>query len=323
MPRIDQVKQNLVEYYEGKLPESKSIEISDMRYIEQGMDNEMYSFHLEYVEKTKKHGEDLILRLSRNREGKLREFQALEKLSSTSIPVPKMHDFGQHESDFSFIIMEKIEGQDMWGGAMDGSETEEAGIWEQSARLLADIHMLDWEKAGFAFLGPPEDKYSYANQWISRLKDWSDHGGKHELRPVLDWLRQNKPPSYHYVLLHGDYHPGNILAHKGKITAIVDWDGVHIGDPAFDVCEMPLVIKMVDFSGEQLGSVTDKFLEDYKEATGSELRNLDFYLVVKSAFFLLAFSSNSDIDRGLRSAVLEACAKLIQEGTGIKIPLSS
>ena len=319
MPRIDQVKQALVEYYEGKLPESRSIEISDLRYIEQGLSNEMYSFHLEYVEETKKHSEDLVLRFSRDREGKLREFQALEKLSSTSIPVPKMYDFGQHESDFSFIIMEKMEGQDMWGGAMDVSKTEAAEVWEQSARLLADIHTLDWEEAGLAFLVLPEDEYSYANQWISRLKEWSDHVENHELLPVLDWLRQNKPPSYHYTLLHGDCHPGNVLTDKGKITAIVDWEGVHIGDPAFDVCEMPLVIKMVDFSDEQLGNVTDKFLEDYEEATGSELRNLDFYLVVKSAFFLLAFSSNSDIDSGLRSAVLKACTKLIEEVTGIEI----
>jgi len=173
LPRIDEFQQFLKEYYAEKLPENKSIEISDMRYIEQGIGNEMYSFHLEYAEKAKKHSEDLILRLSGDKDGKFREFQALEKLSSTSIPVPKMYDFGQHESGLSFIIMEKMEGQDMWNGAMDGmTESEETKLWKQFARLLADIHMLDWEEAGFAFLDPPENEYSYADQWISRLREW-------------------------------------------------------------------------------------------------------------------------------------------------------
>jgi len=212
----------------------------------------------------------------------------------------------------------------MWGGAMEGmTEIEETEVWEQCARLLADIHMLDWEKAGLAFLGLPEDECSYANQWISRLKEWSDHVENHELPPVLDWLEQNKSPSHNYTLLHGDYHPGNILVHRSKVAAIVDWDGVHIGDPAYDVCEMPLVMEIVDSSGELRGKVMDRFLEHYREATGNELRNLDFFMVIKSVFFLLGFSSSSDIDERLRDTVVRACTKLIEEGTGIKIPLSS
>ncbi len=36
------------------------------------------------------------------------------------------------------------------------------------------------------------------------------------------------------VLVHGDLHEGNILMHGGHISAVLDWDSCHMGDPAED-----------------------------------------------------------------------------------------
>ena len=35
--------------------------------------------------------------------------------------------------------------------------------------------------------------------------------------------------------VHGDFHPGNILAADGEITGVVDWDGAGRGDHRFDL----------------------------------------------------------------------------------------
>ncbi len=35
--------------------------------------------------------------------------------------------------------------------------------------------------------------------------------------------------------VHGDFHPGNILAADGEITGVVDWDGAGRGDCRFDL----------------------------------------------------------------------------------------
>lgn len=35
--------------------------------------------------------------------------------------------------------------------------------------------------------------------------------------------------------VHGDFHPGNILAADGRITGVVDWDGAARGDHRFDL----------------------------------------------------------------------------------------
>jgi aminoglycoside phosphotransferase (APT) family kinase protein len=37
------------------------------------------------------------------------------------------------------------------------------------------------------------------------------------------------------AIVHGDYRTGNFLEHAGRITAILDWELVHLGDPMEDL----------------------------------------------------------------------------------------
>ena len=37
------------------------------------------------------------------------------------------------------------------------------------------------------------------------------------------------------VLLHGDLIPGNVLVADGRLTAVLDWGGLGVGDPAQDL----------------------------------------------------------------------------------------
>ena len=36
-------------------------------------------------------------------------------------------------------------------------------------------------------------------------------------------------------MVHGDYRLGNFLERDGRITAILDWELVHLGDPVEDL----------------------------------------------------------------------------------------
>lgn len=38
-----------------------------------------------------------------------------------------------------------------------------------------------------------------------------------------------------HELVHGDYRTGNFLEQGGRITAILDWELVHLGDPHEDL----------------------------------------------------------------------------------------
>ncbi|WP_295816270.1 aminoglycoside phosphotransferase family protein [uncultured Deinococcus sp.] len=37
------------------------------------------------------------------------------------------------------------------------------------------------------------------------------------------------------VWIHGDLKPGNLLAHRGRLSAVIDWGGLTLGDPAVDL----------------------------------------------------------------------------------------
>ncbi len=56
---------------------------------------------------------------------------------------------------------------------------------------------------------------------------------------ALDWLECNIPadngPS---VIVHGDAGPGNFLHQDGHVTALLDWELAHFGDPMEDLAQM-------------------------------------------------------------------------------------
>jgi aminoglycoside phosphotransferase (APT) family kinase protein len=53
----------------------------------------------------------------------------------------------------------------------------------------------------------------------------------------MRWLTSHLPrPAQKLVLVHGDYRTGNFLFSKsGEITAILDWEMAHLGDPLEDL----------------------------------------------------------------------------------------
>ena len=320
-----QIERALTEYYGTKLRGSENIGISDVKRMEGGIAHGMYSFHLEYVEKAKSHSENLVLRMGGNEEQLNREYQTLEKLNSTSIPVPKVHDMGKDMLGSFLIIMEKVEGQN-WeeGGDAGMTESEQEELWRQFATILADIHMLDWESGDFGFLGSPVGEYGFIDQGLSpgREGEGAKYVESHGLTPVFDWLDEHKPPSDHYVLLHGDYHPNNVLVQRGKIVAVVDWEGVSIGDAALDVAEVPLILKLTNTPSEQFDNMVDTFLKQYQDTTERELRNLDYYQILRATGFLFDFLSMPDVDEEWRGTVLEVSPRVIEEMTQLPMPSS-
>ena len=70
---------------------------------------------------------------------------------------------------------------------------------------------------------------------------------------ALDWLDANVPaPSGSPVLVHGDAGPGNFMFEAGHLTALLDWEFAHPGDPMEDFgwFSMRAVMEPVpDFAG--------------------------------------------------------------------------
>lgn len=55
------------------------------------------------------------------------------------------------------------------------------------------------------------------------------------LEYVLAWLDANAPEPSGLTLVHGDLRTGNYMVETGKLTAILDWEFCHWGDPREDL----------------------------------------------------------------------------------------
>jgi aminoglycoside phosphotransferase (APT) family kinase protein len=52
---------------------------------------------------------------------------------------------------------------------------------------------------------------------------------------VLAWLRANIPDRRTASIVHGDVGLHNALADDGRLTAVLDWERAHLGDPVEDL----------------------------------------------------------------------------------------
>jgi aminoglycoside phosphotransferase (APT) family kinase protein len=76
-----------------------------------------------------------------------------------------------------------------------------------------------------------------------QLEGWRQFWLRKRLEPSLKleaafaWLKATLPadPGFKATLVHGDYGFHNLIMDKGEVTAILDWEFSHFGDPAEDV----------------------------------------------------------------------------------------
>jgi aminoglycoside phosphotransferase (APT) family kinase protein len=103
---------------------------------------------------------------------------------------------------------------------------------ERLAREMAAVHAvpLDTLPDGLPHAGAAEliESYYAAYETIG------------ERRPVYDlafrWLREHCPAPYDPpALVHGDFRMGNLLIDASGLTAVLDWEIAHLGDPHQDL----------------------------------------------------------------------------------------
>jgi aminoglycoside phosphotransferase (APT) family kinase protein len=101
----------------------------------------------------------------------------------------------------------------------------------QLGEILARIHAVDLKSL-------PPLVHREAADHIAGMRRALD--GLSQPQPVfelaLSWLdRRRPPPAQAPLLVHGDYRTGNYLADETGVTAILDWEGAHLGDPVEDL----------------------------------------------------------------------------------------
>jgi aminoglycoside phosphotransferase (APT) family kinase protein len=179
-----------------------------------------------------------------------------------------------------------------YAGGSDKSDLRRR-VCESFIRNLAELHALDYKAAGLETLGHPE---GYARRqvegWTKRYFDakTDEHP---ELESAIAWLNANIPAESGASLVHNDYKFDNVMLDPEdltKITAVLDWEMVTIGDPLMDL-GTTLGYWMSRDAGEEMLSmpfnprvlmenVTRRELaEMYADASGRDISNILYYYI--------------------------------------------
>jgi aminoglycoside phosphotransferase (APT) family kinase protein len=101
----------------------------------------------------------------------------------------------------------------------------------QLGKLTPDILGVD------SFMSAPDHPAAHELAYWKRVIETDALHPQPIAAAALRWLERHLPaPSPHMCLVHGDYRTGNYLyTEEGEITAVLDWEMAHIGDPLEDL----------------------------------------------------------------------------------------
>ncbi len=119
---------------------------------------------------------------------------------------------------------------------------------------------------------PTIDGAAQLRQYYERYKAYDQPKPVFEL--AFKWLAENLKPSTQTVLVHGDFRNGNIMVHPEQgLNAVLDWELVHLGDPAEDlgwICVNSWRFGVSGRTAGGFGSVED-LIAGYTAAGGTAL----------------------------------------------------
>lgn len=171
-----------------------------------------------------------------------RQAPLLRALRAAGQPVPEVPWACAEEDNDCFpvpwIVMERLPGRGffVWQPAevFDRGRAACESLWTQCAEALPRLHAFDWRTA-LADWEQPEDLRDQVTRWERIYVQapepaWAQAAEDCE-RALLETLPDGAPVG----LFHGDYQPGNVLFHEGRLTGIIDWEISGLGAQLLDV----------------------------------------------------------------------------------------
>jgi len=240
------------------------------------------------VDVTRANGDRLegFLRLERFTDGKLKqpacqvrlETRVIAALREGDLPVPAVL---AHSESLQATLFERVPGRDDIHELDDPAQQE--AIARDFMRHLARLHTLPVEGLDLPELTRPDSAEQYALAGIDDLeRGYSASADVPDplARLTFEWLRRNVPaPPTWPALLQGDTGPGNFVYVGDRVSAILDWECAHLGDPLEDIGH--LFSRAFFHPWGDMG----RLLEAYTEVTAQPIdkAKLHFYRVASFA----------------------------------------
>jgi len=185
-----------------------------------------------------------FLRLQRDGEGKdvdprrlERETRIVQALGSTDVPVPAVHGWN---AELRATLFARDPGRSDLDKLDDA--VQQRAVMEDFIRVVARMHALDLEALGLDEVmeyKPTTPAECALNELDLMLTQW-EHFLAGYRDPLITygvaWLRRFAPEKVARVsLVQGDTGPVNFMFQGDRVSAVIDWELGHYGDPMEDL----------------------------------------------------------------------------------------
>lgn len=166
------------------------------------------------------------------------EAEIMAELHRHGVTVPRV--IGAHPVAQA-VLLERVGGQTWFRLIKDPDEQIRTA--QDFIAKLAALHRIDATTLQIPSLGPAGAVEGHVRGELAAMRARLTAYGRPAplLRFCIDWLDRNVPdyqgPT---VLVQGDTGPGNFMYDDGAVTAIVDWELAHFGDPMDDIAWLSL-----------------------------------------------------------------------------------
>lgn len=270
----------LLDYLQGVYHERKHLLLSGWKTLNNGWESDVYKFTAEWEEAAEKKSEDLILRIYPGNdayEKSIHEYDSLVFLRNSGYPVPRVDLLEREKSPFQkpFVIMEYINGHEMWNSIFHGSPKEQEKMLTIFCCLFSRLHTLEWKGAvkdsvDWDLSDPHTLIHRQINSWRPIVSSLPLSG----FQKNWDWIlkHQNDITSTHASIAHWDFHPNNILIKADGSAFVIDWTGFTVTDFRFDLAWTLLLIGT--YQGMQW---REQILREYERQAAIKVMDLEFF----------------------------------------------
>ena len=242
----DHIAEQIGAFLTSELGSDADVVVADLSRVTTGRSRENWLFEAHWTEARGRVSEELIVRVDPDggliETDRSVEFAVLQALEPTSVPAPRVRWLDADGSRLGrpSLVMVREPGEcDYY---ILGDESRPAATRADLARrlceLLAEVHRVDWRKAGLGRVFHDPGPAAAA----AAVDHWEDILRRDQLEPYPElelaarWLRAHAPRSPRTVLVHSDFKVGNVLLDShDQIVALLDWELAHLGDPHEDL----------------------------------------------------------------------------------------
>lgn len=239
----------------------------------------------------------------RVRAGLRAEARLLRAARAAGVPEPAiLYVLEETDGLGNGFLMEWMEGETLGARIVRAPEFEaiRPQLARQCGEVLARIHALDIRQPGLAEGLPVRMPEQAVHE------SWDLYKAYGTPQPMIDftarWLLEHLPPAGALGLVHGDFRNGNLMiAPERGIVAVLDWEGVHLGDPMRDLghlCTNSWRFGRSDLTVGGFGRVED-LLDAYASISGTRVEpaHLKFWILFGSFWWAVGCLGMAEIYR--------------------------